>query len=165
MRYRSNGNLGGFWASSGIALFLLWLVCLSFACSSSKGDVQPMGIPAVPVTIAAAVSKDVPLQIRVIGTVEPYSTVAVKSMVNGELLRVYFTEGQEVKKGSQLFGIDPRPFEADLRRNEATLARDDAALSQARANLARDIAQAENASVEERRYEELVAKGVIAKEQ
>jgi len=120
---------------------------------------------AVPVSVAAVLIKDVPVQIRVIGTVEAYSTVSIKSMVNGEIVEVNFTEGQEVRNGAPLFEIDPRPFQADLRRNQANLAKDTAQLQQAKANLARDTAQAQNAAVESRRYEQLVAKGVAAKQQ
>lgn len=122
-------------------------------------------MPAVPVSLATVVSKDVPLQIEGIGNVEPYSTVTVKSQVGGELIRVYFSQGQEVRKGDQLFEIDPRPFQADLARAEANLSRDSAVLKQAEANLARDIAQAKNAAIEQERYEKLFAKGVAAKEQ
>jgi multidrug efflux system membrane fusion protein len=103
--------------------------------------------------------------VHAIGTVEAYSTVSVRSMISGELIKVHFTEGQKIKKGSLLFEIDPRPFEADLQRNEANLDRDSAALKEAKANLARDSAQAENASVEKNRYDTLVKKGVATKEQ
>src|SRR5262245_5361959 len=65
----------------------------------------------VPVTVASAISKDVPVDIRVIGTVEPFSTVAVKSQVTGELKEVYFRQGDEIKEGDRLFHVDPRPFE------------------------------------------------------
>ena len=119
-----------------------------FSCSKKSGP--PPRLP-VPVTAAAAVEKTVPVQIRAIGNVEAYSAIAVKSQLDGVLTRVHFREGQDVKKGDLLFTIDPRPYEAALR--------------QAEANLAKDTAQLENARVEVGRYEELVRKGYVAREQ
>jgi membrane fusion protein, multidrug efflux system len=133
------------------------------ACSEREAPPPPK--PVVPVAVAAAVLKDVPVQLNAIGTVEAFSTVIVKVQVNGELTRVYFKEGQEVRKGELLFTIDPRPFEADLKKAEANLARDLAQSKQAEANLARDTAQAEHARGETRRYERLIQAGVVPREQ
>jgi len=105
----------------------------------------------VPVTVAVAEQKDIPIQIRTIGNVEAYSTVSVKTRVEGELSRVYFKEGQEVKKGDMLFMIDPRPFKASLTQFEATLAR--------------DTAQMKKAESDSRRHEELFKSGVVSKEE
>ena len=102
----------------------------------------------VPVTVASSTTKDVPVEVRVIGTVEAYSTVAVKSQVTGELKEVHFKEGDEVKSGDRLFLVDPRPFEWELKRVEANLQRNVAQGKQAQANLARDSAQAKLAGVE-----------------
>src|SRR5512138_1417291 len=74
---------------------------LSAACSSEKE--KPKAKPAVPVKVATAVQKTVPVQIRVIGNVEPYNTVSIKAQVNGMLDIVHFREGQDVKKGQMLF--------------------------------------------------------------
>jgi membrane fusion protein, multidrug efflux system len=106
---------------------------------------------AVPILVATAAQKTMPLQVRAVGNVEAYSTVAVKSQVTGVLTQAHFKEGQNVKKGQLLFTIDPRPFEA--------------ALKQAEANLARDAAQLENAQEQARRYLELVKKQFVSKEQ
>jgi multidrug efflux system membrane fusion protein len=86
--------------------------------------------------------------VRAIGAVEAYSTIVVKSQAEGELMRVHFKEGQDVKKGDPFFAIDPRPFEAALRQVEA--------------NLARDTAQAKNAEVDARRYAELLQRRLVA---
>jgi len=119
-----------------------------FSCSKKSGP--PPRLP-VPVTAATVIQKTVPVQIRAIGNIEAYSTVSVKSQIDGVLTRVHFKEGQDVRKGDLLFTIDPRPYEAALR--------------QAEANLAKDTAQLENARVEVGRYEELVKKGYVAREQ
>ena len=147
-----------------VALIVGLAALFSVGCSSKK-NAQPAKSHAVPVTVAQVVSRDVPLQVHAIGTMKAFSTVSIKSMVSGEVVKVHFAEGQEVKKGSLLFEIDPRPFEADLQSREANLARDNAALMQAKANLERDSAQAENASVQKNRYRLLVEKGVATKEQ
>jgi len=106
---------------------------------------------AVPVLVATATQKTMPLQIRAVGNVEAYSTVSVKSQVTGVLTQAHFKEGENVKKGQLLFTIDPRPLEA--------------ALKQAEANLARDTAQLQNSREQARRYAELVKKEYVSKEQ
>jgi multidrug efflux system membrane fusion protein len=128
---------------------IMALIFLLAACGK-KAEQQQVK-PAVPVTVGIVTQKSVPLQILVIGTVEPSATVAVKAQIGGTLTRIHFTEGQDVKKGDLLFTIDPRPYEA--------------ALKQADAILARDRTQYENARAEERRYEELVKKGYVAQTQ
>jgi hypothetical protein len=134
-------------------LWLPSLVILPFLNGCAEKKAPPMMREVVPISVAEVVSKDVPVQVSAIGTVEALSTVSVKSQVNGEIKEVHFKEGQEVKKGDLLFTIDGRPFETDLRRAEANLARDTAQFSQAEANLARDLAQAKNAQVERHRYQ------------
>ncbi len=130
--------------------FVLGIAILAVSCSreSMKNHMMP---DSVPVTVAMAVQKDVPIQIHTIGNVEAYSTVSVRAQVEGELLRTYFKEGQEVKKGDILFVIDPRPLRALLRQYEA--------------NLARDIAQMKKAEADARRNEELFKSGVVSKQE
>jgi len=153
-----------------------------WACSNEKsGQAQAKGAAGregVPVTIDTAVSKPVPVQIRAIGTVQAYASVTLKSQLDGEVARIHFSEGQEVKKGDLLFTLDQRPLEATLRQIEANLARDTAQLEQteavvaqtmaaekqAEANLARDRAQLENALSQARRYKGLIDEGAISKE-
>jgi multidrug efflux system membrane fusion protein len=130
-------------------LFTVWMT-LFLTCSCGKSG-QPVKKEGVPVTVSTVIQKTVPIQLRAIGNVEAYSTVSVKSQIGGELIRIHFKEGQDVKKGDILFTIDPRPYEA--------------ALKQAEANLARDTAQLENARVDARRYGELVSKGYVAQQQ
>lgn len=126
------------------------IVIFSASCSSEREEKQ--AIPTgTPVTVAVVEQKDIPIQIRTIGSVEAYSMVSVKTRVEGELTRVYFKEGQEVKKGELLFLIDPRPFKASL--------------SQSEANLARDTAQMKKAEADARRYEELFRSGVASRQE
>jgi len=130
------------------------LGCLSSALLALSGCARKAAPPppeAVPVTAARVERRDIPVEVTAIGHVEPYSTVSVKSQVNGTLTAVGFKEGQDVRKGDLLFRIDPRPFEA--------------ALAQARANLARDRAQAQNAAAEIDRYKGLVEKDYVTREQ
>jgi multidrug efflux system membrane fusion protein len=103
---------------------------------------------AFPVTVAAVETKAVPVEIRTFGTVQAHSSIPVKAEVNGNLTKVHFRKGQNIKTGDLLFTIDPRPYEA--------------ALDQAKANLARDKALEENALLNEKRSKELLSQGFIA---
>jgi multidrug efflux system membrane fusion protein len=159
---------------------LLVLAAGLAGCSGDKAEPQqPARRPAVPVGVAAVEQKTVAVQIQAIGSVEAYTVVSVRAQVGGELLRVHFKEGQDVKKGELLFTIDPRPFEASLAQAEATrskdvvqvqqaravLERDRARINQSRAAMLRDQTQASNAEVQAKRYEDLLKRGLIAQEQ
>jgi multidrug efflux system membrane fusion protein len=119
----------------------------------------------VPVTVATAKERDVPVEIQVIGNVEAYSTITVKAQVGGLLTDVFFHEGDFVKKGEKLFTIDKRPLEAAYNQALANIARDQASLGQAQANLARDQAQAKYQETQAKRYAELTKSGVISRDQ
>jgi multidrug efflux system membrane fusion protein len=106
---------------------------------------------AIPVLVATATQKSIPVQIHAVGNVEAYSTVSIKSQVTGVLMKAHFREGQDVKEGQLLFTIDPRPLEATLKQAEATLAR--------------DTAQLQNAREQARRYADLVKKQYVSQEQ
>jgi multidrug efflux system membrane fusion protein len=95
---------------------------------------QPAGVP---VTVAIAEAKDEPVYIRGLGTVQAYKTVAVKTQVDGKIVKVAFQEGQDVKEGDLLFQIDPRPYQAALDRANATKQRDEAQLEGAQLDLER----------------------------
>jgi multidrug efflux system membrane fusion protein len=143
-------------------------VSVLFFTSCSGDKTVHAGKPAdtaVPVTVGFVVQKAMPVELRAIGSVEAYSTVIVKTQIQGELMRVFFTEGQDVRKGDPLFELDPRPYEEAVRAAEAALARDIAQQKQAEANLARDIAQAEYARKQAGRYGRLAAQGVVSREQ
>ena len=103
---------------------------------------------AVPVSVAPVVAKTVPVRLYAIGNVEPFTTVAVKARVDGQIVSVHFNEGDEVRQGQLLFEIDPRPFAA--------------ALQQVQANLLRDRALVDRAADQEKRYKELLQKKFIS---
>ena len=124
-----------------------------------------MGGGDVPVMVAVAAQKNVPVEIQVIGNVEAYSTISVKAQVTGELTNVYFHEGDYVKKNDLLFRIDPRPLQAALNQAKANLAKDEASLGQAEANLARDAAQARYAESQANRYQQLFEQKIISRDQ
>ena len=146
---------------------LSWLclavVALLAGCSAEQ--VEATKQEAAPVTVATVVAKTVPVKISAVGSVEAYSSIAVKTMVAGELQKVHFAEGRDVRKGELLFTIDERPFRTALEQAEANLARDRAMLIQLQANLARDMAQADYARAQAGRYAKLVSEGVISPEQ
>lgn len=157
------------------------ILCIIFAilCSCSKDISGKAASSAAPVTVASVIQKDIPVQLRVIGNVQAYTTITVKPLVGGELTQVHFTEGQDVKKGDLLFTVDPRPFEAALKQAEANLARDIAQVGQAEADLAKnmalveqaeanidkDMTQAQNAKADAERYASLIEKQVVSTQQ
>jgi multidrug efflux system membrane fusion protein len=126
-------------------------VVLGAAVSSACGKVPPTARPKIPVTVAVATAGPAPYVVTANGIVEPIQTVAVQSQVQGVLTAVRFREGDEVREGDVLFEIDPRPFQA--------------AVDQARAVLARDLAQAENARRDAERYAALVQKDYVTRSQ
>ncbi len=157
---------------------LVALLALAGCDGRASGTQRAAPPPAVPVLAAEAVRKEVPLEVGVIGTVQALTTVGVKSQISGQVVKVHFTEGQEVKAGQLLFTIDPRPFEAAVAQAEATVGRDTAQLRQAEAalaqrhaevqqalaNLERDRAQFAYARTQEQRYKALVEKELVARE-
>ncbi|HVN28830.1 MAG TPA: efflux RND transporter periplasmic adaptor subunit [Candidatus Binataceae bacterium] len=139
--------------SSGVSIFAFaMLAMLGVAACHGNDAAQPFGgHGAVPVMVAKAVRKTVAQRLHAIGRVESYSTVEVKSQVNGQVMQVNFKEGQEVHKGDLLFTIDPRPFEA--------------ALNQAIADMNRDKAQSLQLANDFHRYETLLKEGVGSQQQ
>jgi len=93
--------------------------------------------PAVPVTVAAAANRDVPIYLDALGTTSAANTVTIRSQITGTLQSVNFTEGQEVKQGDTLAVIDPRPLQATLTQAQAKKAQDQALLISAQKDLAR----------------------------
>lgn len=137
------------------ALVAVVILAATVACTAGPAgetaEARGSGPPAVPVTIATVVQKSMPIEILVIGSAEPYSSVAIRSQITGQLLKVNFREGDIVQRGQVLFELDRRPLEA--------------ALEQAQANLTRDLAQAANADVQATRLNQLVDRGIAPREQ
>ena len=156
----------GYWegrAALASAALLVWSL-LATGCAG-KSAPPPRQAEGVPVVVATVSQRTVPVDVQVIGNVEAYATIAVKSQVGGELTLVHFREGDFVKKGDVLFTIDRRLLEAQVKQAQATLERDKAQLSLADANLARDVAQEKYAHDQAARYRNLFQKGVISREQ
>jgi membrane fusion protein, multidrug efflux system len=99
---------------------------------------------AVPVAVAVAERKSLPVQLEALGTVTPIASVAVKPRLDSEIIGVHFADGAQVKQGDLLFTLDGRALEAQIR--------------QADGQIARDVAQLEGAERDVRRFTELVAK-------
>lgn len=92
---------------------------------------------AVPVTAGTVAAQDVPVYLQGIGTVQAYNMVTIKTRVDGQIVKVYFKEGQEVKEGEPLFEIDPRPYQAALEQAQAAQQKDEAQLAGAKLDLER----------------------------
>jgi multidrug efflux system membrane fusion protein len=120
------------------------------AKQQAQGQAKALASQKVPVQVAAVQARPMPIFLTALGTVTPYMSVTVKARVNGELLPVKFTEGQQVKQGETIMVIDPKPYQA--------------ALDQAKGTLAHDQALLVNAQAEYARYKALFDAGVTSKE-
>lgn len=158
-------------------VILVWIVCLAgigaggyyyyrmrtgAAAPPAVAAVRPGGAPfgppgapgparPTPVVATRAQTADMPIWLKAIGSVTAANTVTVRSRVEGQLMRVLFTEGQMVKAGDLLAEIDPRAYQAQLEQAEGQLARDQALL--------------ENARIDLQRYRTLFKQDSIAKQQ
>jgi membrane fusion protein, multidrug efflux system len=111
----------------------------------------PGGRPSAPVIVAKVEKRDIPVQVRTIGNVEAYQTVQIRTQVNGQIEKIFFHQGDDVRKGQLLFQLDKRPFQADL----------DKAIAQE----SHDQASAENSRIEAERYTRLEKQGIVSHEQ
>ncbi len=129
-------------------------------CSKKQRRAAP---PAVPVLAAPAIAMDVPVTLSEIGTIEAYNSVAIIARVGGQLIRVAFTEGQDVNKGDLLFQIDPGPYEAALAQAQADLERDQAKLVNAQSDVARYKDLAQKDYITQQQYEAAISDAAAAK--
>jgi membrane fusion protein, multidrug efflux system len=118
-----------------------------------------------PVRAVRAIASDVPLTTTAVGNVEAITSVDVKSRIAGQVLRVYFQEGQDVTTGQLLFEIDPEPLQRQVAQLRADLVKDKALEQQARANVARDEATLKQARSSADRGLALSKEGIFSKEQ
>jgi len=133
------------------AIVIAGCIGLLVTAGCTKKAEKPKGRPPALVVTAAATQQDVPVRLGAIGTMEASESVTIRTQISGELVKVAFREGQEVQKGALLFQLDPRTYQAAIRRAEATLARDRVVLANAR----RDY----------ERYSQLVKDGIVTQEQ
>ncbi len=129
----------------------LLIAAAALAAASCTGKKGPPPKQPIPVATTVVRRAPVPITIAANGEVAPMQTANVSSQVDGIITRVNFQEGQDVEKGQVLFQIDARPYEA--------------AYNQAKANLTRDSASAAYAAIEAVRYDSLVRKDYVTKEQ
>ena len=155
------------WMILGLAvLIVIAAIILPPRFGGKQQANTPNKQPAVvPVNAATVAVENVPLQVTAIGAVEAYSTVSVKSEVEGQITKVFFKEGDYVKKGDPLFTIDPRPAQANYQQSAANLSKSVAQQRQAEANLIKDQAQARTAAAQAQRYAGLYDQGIISKDQ
>src|ERR1700687_1590348 len=142
--------------SRALALVALAAVCVFFSACSSSADgkqqkAQAAGPRSVSVAIAQVQRQDVPVSLSGLGAVTAFNTANIKSRVDGQIMKVNFREGQNVKQGELLLEIDSRPFQVQLEQMQAQLFRDQAQLRDAKLNL--------------ERYTSLIPSGSIAQQQ
>jgi len=130
------------WALPGVLLAVGAFLagCGNSSVSAAKPSKGRQGISAgqaMPVAVAPVETRDLPVYLSGLGSVQAFYTVLVKTRIDGQLVQVNFREGQEVKKGDLLAVVDPRPYEVALSQAEATLYKDQAALKDAKVNLVR----------------------------
>lgn len=133
------------------ALCLFILLFVLSACKQEKNMKQGKKPSAAPVMVVQTLQKDMPVQLKAIGTVEASATVALKAQVNGQIAKIHFKEGDDVNKGDLLVSIDPAPFLATLGQLEA--------------GLAKNRAQEKYAREQATRYEKLLKEGIVSQDQ
>lgn len=139
---------------SSMLFFQLTIVVFMSGCGN-KEQFQGAGgsgaRPPAPVVVTSVEQRDIPVQIRAIGNVEAYQTVQIRSQVSGQIQKIFFKEGEDVREGQQLFQLDKRPFQADL--------------AKASGQMKHDQAQAENSRIQAERYSRLEKEGICSHEQ
>lgn len=136
-------------------LAILCAGVLAIAACSENGNGKKSEPPAVPVTVAAATLRDIPVTLQVVGRSEAFESVTLKSRVDGQVDAVLFTEGQHVNQGDVLIRLDPTDFAARLQQAEATAARDEALTAKMRADTARYTALKERNFVSEEKVNDV----------
>ena len=130
----------------------------SSPASGKKGQGQKgSGQMSVPVAVAKAETRDMPVVLSGLGSVEAFNTVVVKSRIDGQLVQIAFKEGQEVKQGDLLAVIDPRPYEVALAQAQATLYKDQSDLKDAKLNMDRFAGLVKDGVIPQAQYDTQVS--------
>jgi multidrug efflux system membrane fusion protein len=132
------------------------LALLGLSASACKEPPKPQR-PVPTVSVTTTKPAPLPYVVTANGQVEPNRTVAVQSLVSGQLTRVAIAEGDEVREGQVLFQIDPRPFRAEVERLQSTLARDEATLVRARGDSVRFASLAKDGYVTRQQLDQAYA--------
>jgi membrane fusion protein, multidrug efflux system len=140
----------------GIWIVLILLVAVGFVfyrlrSSSEAASKKESGNQTISVGVVSVQQRDVPYYLTGLGTVTAFNTVTVHTRVDGQIMQVFFKEGQFVHEGDVLIQIDPRPYQV--------------ALDQAEGQLAKDEASQNDAKVDLNRYRTLWQEGVVARQQ
>ena len=135
-------------------------------CSSTPGTLQAAGgkkgqkgamAQSISVAVAKAETRDLPVYLSGLGSVEAFNTVVVKSRIDGQIVEIAFKEGQEVKQGDLLVVIDPRPYEVALSQAQATLFKDQSALKDAKLNMDRFAGLVKDGVIPQQQYDTQVS--------
>lgn len=132
------------------------LALLGLAAAACKEPPKPQR-PVPTVSVTTTKPAPLPYVVTANGQVEPNRTVAVQSLVSGQLTRVAIAEGDEVREGQVLFQIDARPFRAEVERLQSTLARDEATLVRARGDSVRFASLAKDGYVTKQQLDQAYA--------
>jgi multidrug efflux system membrane fusion protein len=147
-----------------LALIIIVIFITNY-CSKSNDLMNKRGdMKEVPVLVARVVQKSMPIQIKTIGLVEASLSVSVKSQVSGEIKKIHFKEGDEVREGSLLFSIDSEPYEAVLKKAQATLAKDRVLEAKAREDVERYADLAKKEYITKEQYNQIVSNAESLKE-
>lgn len=177
----SGPNSGGKLVKAILILLLIAAIPLGFVFFAEKREDGAKSKKKLPVIVTSAFVKqqDVPLAIHAVGNVESMESVSVRSRVDGELMEVFFKEGEDVKKGDLLFKIDPKTLHemveqanANLAQSHSEVLQQEALIKKASAELRRLRAALESTVSKEKlakrqwdRYSDLVKQGAVSQEQ
>src|SRR5215470_4427425 len=133
-----------------LAVILSFVAALYWRRAAERQTKAPRTPPPIPVVVAAAEKGDIGVYITGLGTVTPLNTITLTTRVDGQLMNVFYKEGDKVSKGESLVEIDPRPFQVQLEQAQGQLAKDQAAL--------------QNAQIDLERYEQLITKNAVSQQ-
>src|SRR5216684_3207153 len=144
------------WDSGVLAIFV-WMLCFSLSGCSTANSKQQQAQAAAPRAVSVAIAQvkvqDVPVYVTGLGSVTAFNTANIKSRVDGQIMKVNFREGQNVRQGELLILIDPRQYQAQLEQAQAQQFRDQAQLRDAKLNLDRYTALIPSGSISQQQVD------------